>query len=156
MPAPQVIFLMTDSQRRDMIGAYDTSMFQTPHLDRLAAEGIRFDAAYCNSPVCTPDRGALFTGMPPHQNGAWANRIAFHENTLTIGQRLSDAGIRTAFTGKWHLDGSDYFGTGNAGSRRPRLPLGSFPTSTSSPSVAPLTADTSSSSTSSTGTSFTT
>jgi uncharacterized sulfatase len=54
----------------------------------------------------------MFTGIYSHTAGAWTNNLPLGENILTMGQRFQDAGYRTAFTGKWHLDGHDYFGTG--------------------------------------------
>ncbi|MCL5996191.1 MAG: sulfatase-like hydrolase/transferase [Chloroflexi bacterium] len=103
---------MTDTQRWDMLSCYGNSDMQTPHLDRLASEGIRFERAYTCQPVCGPARGALFTGLWPHNNGSWANNMPLGANVKTIGQRLRDNGLRAAYIGKWHLDGSDYFGLG--------------------------------------------
>jgi uncharacterized sulfatase len=103
---------MTDTQRWDMLGCYGSAGMRTPSLDRLAGEGIRFDRAYCCQPVCGPARSAMFTGTFPHSNGSWANSMALGDNVKTVGQRLRDNGIRTAYIGKWHLDGGDYFGLG--------------------------------------------
>ena len=108
----QVIFIMTDTQRTDMLGCYGNPGMITPSLDRLAAEGIRFDNAYTCQPVCGPARSALFTGCFPHTNGSWGNSMPLGENVKTIGQRLRDNGISSAYIGKWHLDGGDYFGLG--------------------------------------------
>ncbi|NOR82726.1 MAG: sulfatase-like hydrolase/transferase [Ardenticatenales bacterium] len=108
----QIIFLMTDTQRTDMLGCYGNPDMQTPSLDELAAQGIRFDRAYTCQPVCGPARAALFTGLWPHSAGSWGNCIPLGDNVKTIGQRLRDNGIHTAYIGKWHLDGSDYFGLG--------------------------------------------
>ena len=108
----QVIFIMTDTQRTDMLGCYDSPDMQTPSLDRLAAQGIRFDTAYTCQPVCGPARTALFTGLWPHSTGSWANSMPQGDNVKTIGQRLRDHGLHTAYIGKWHLDGGDYFGLG--------------------------------------------
>ncbi|MDD4762406.1 MAG: sulfatase-like hydrolase/transferase [Sphaerochaetaceae bacterium] len=108
----QVIFIMTDTTRKDMLGCYGNSRMYSPNLDRLASQGIRYDQAYTCQPVCGPARSALFTGTFPHSNGVVTNCVPLGENVKTIGQRLSDNGIRCAYTGKWHLDGGDYFGNG--------------------------------------------
>ena len=84
----------------------------TPNLDRLAAEGLRYNAAYTCQPVCGPARSAIFTGTFPHSNGMVTNCVPLGDNVKTLGQRLRDNGIHAAYTGKWHLDGGDYFGLG--------------------------------------------
>lgn len=108
----KVIFLMTDSQRYDMVNANVQTGLRTPCLDRLASQGMRFTRAYTTQPVCQPARCALFTGMYPHSCNSWTNSSALSSDVHTIGQRLRDHGIRTAYIGKWHLDGGDYFGLG--------------------------------------------
>ena len=112
MSSTRVVLIMTDTQRADMLGCYGNPGMKTPCLDRLAAQGIRFDRAYTCSPVCGPARSGIFTGTFPHSNGVWANSMALGDNAKTIGQRLRDNSIRTAYIGKWHLDGGDYFGLG--------------------------------------------
>ncbi|MBI2299555.1 MAG: sulfatase-like hydrolase/transferase [Armatimonadetes bacterium] len=108
----QVILLMTDTQRTDMLGCYGNAAMHTPHLDRFASQGVRFDRAYTCQPVCGPARAAMFTGTFPHSNGMWGNSMALGDNVKTLGQRVHDQGIHTAYIGKWHLDGGDYFGLG--------------------------------------------
>ena len=108
---------MTDTQRPDMLGCYGNPDMRTPHLDRLAGQGVRFDRAYCCQPVCGPARAALFTGTYPHGNGGWTNSQAIGDNVKTIGQRLRDDSVHTAYIGKWHLDGGDYFGIGRSPDR---------------------------------------
>jgi uncharacterized sulfatase len=108
----QVIFIMTDTTRKDMLGCYGDKRMVTPNLDKLAAEGIRYTNAYTTQPVCAPARSAIFTGLFPHSNGIVANSAALSDNVKTIGQRLRDNGILSGYIGKWHLDGSDYFGNG--------------------------------------------
>lgn len=103
---------MTDTQRADMLGCYGTPGMITPALDRLSEEGIRFTNAYTTQPVCGPARSALFTGMYPHSNGSWTNCVGLDASVKTVGQRLTHANIHTAYVGKWHLDGGDYFGLG--------------------------------------------
>ena len=108
----QAIFIITDTQRPDMIGCYGGQNVHTPNLDRLAREGLKFDRAYCVAPICGPARAALFTGQYPHANGSWSNGQPLGQTVLTLGQRLRDAGVGAAYIGKWHLDGHDYFGGG--------------------------------------------
>lgn len=108
----KVILIMTDSQRTDMLGCYGNKGMITPNIDRLAEEGIRFDAAYTTQPVCQPARSAIFTGAYPHSCAGWSNCMGVSDNVQNIGRRLSDKGIHTAYIGKWHLDGGDYFGLG--------------------------------------------
>lgn len=108
----RIVMIMTDSQRWDMVGCYGNPSMHTPCLDHLASEGLRFDRAYTTQPVCGPARSALFTGLYPHSNGMTANSVALGDNVKTVGQRLRDHGFHTAYIGKWHLDGGDYFGLG--------------------------------------------
>lgn len=108
----KVIFIMTDTQRTDMLGCYGNPGMHTPAIDSLAAKGVRFDRAYTCQPVCGPARSAIFTGTFPHSNGSWGNSMPLGANVKTIGQRLSDQRFHTAYIGKYHLDGGDYFGLG--------------------------------------------
>lgn len=109
----QAILIITDTTRRDMLSCYGLEEgMSTPNLDRLAAEGLRYNAAYTCQPVCGPARSAIFTGTFPHSNGMVTNCVPLGDNVKTLGQRLRDNGIHAAYTGKWHLDGGDYFGLG--------------------------------------------
>ena len=108
----QIIFIMTDTTRFDMLGCYGNKDMKTPCIDKLCSEGIRFDRAYTCQPVCGPARSAIFTGLFPHLNGAFANHLPLYSDVKTLGQRLSAEGVRCAYIGKWHLDGTDYFGNG--------------------------------------------
>lgn len=108
----QVIFIMTDTQRTDMLGCYGNEDMHTPNLDRLAEDGLRYTKAQTTTPVCAPARSAIFTGLFPHTNGVMTNSLPLGDNIKTIGQRLTDNGVHCGYVGKWHLDGSDYFGNG--------------------------------------------
>jgi uncharacterized sulfatase len=108
----KIVFIMTDSQRWDMVGCYRDTGLKTPNIDRLAENGLRFERAYTTQPVCQAARAGIFTGQYPHSCAAWANSMGISDNTKTLGQRLSDHGVHTAYIGKWHLDGGDYFGAG--------------------------------------------
>ncbi len=109
---PNFVFLMTDTQRADMVGCYGRPAMGTPHLDRLAAEGVRFDRAYTSCPLCSPARAGIFTGQAPSNAGPSTNNIALGQNVHHMGEYFAAAGYDTAYIGKWHLDGHDYFDTG--------------------------------------------
>ena len=84
----QVIFIMTDTTRADMLGCYGNKEMKTPNLDALARDGIRYENAYTCQPVCGPARSALFTGLSPHNNGVTTNNLPLGQNVKTIGQYL--------------------------------------------------------------------
>lgn len=77
----------------------------TPNLDALAADGVLFRNAYSDSPVCTPYRGCLVTGLYPSESGIRNNAGAIREGERCIGHGLNDAGYATSYIGKWHLGG---------------------------------------------------
>ena len=105
MPATNVILVFADQMRGQAMGCAGDRQLRTPHLDRLAAEGTRFTDACCNSPVCTPSRGSLLTGLYPHRHGAYVNDIAIRTGVPSLGTIFRDAGYATGYIGKWHLDG---------------------------------------------------
>ncbi|MEO1249499.1 MAG: sulfatase-like hydrolase/transferase, partial [Pseudomonadota bacterium] len=75
----------------------------TPNLDRLCRAGMRFDRAYCPSPVCTPSRASIITGQYPSRHGAWTIGVRLSEDRLTLGQILSTEGYHTGLIGKAHF-----------------------------------------------------
>ncbi len=110
---PNVLLIMTDTQNKNMIGAYGLPQMRTPNLDRLAAEGVRFERAYTTCPLCTPARGGIFSGIHPQLNGATYNGVSFYQHIPHVGHYFQRAGYRAAYTGKWHLDGDyPYLGSG--------------------------------------------
>ncbi|MFZ9840057.1 MAG: sulfatase-like hydrolase/transferase [Opitutaceae bacterium] len=113
MAKRQTILFLIDTQGANCVGCYRPDLaLGTPNIDRLAAQGVRFNGAYTCAPVCGPSRSALLTGLFPHSNGVLGNDMAPHLDLPTLGQRLRDRGFATGYVGKWHLDGSDYFGDG--------------------------------------------
>ncbi|MCC5842088.1 MAG: sulfatase-like hydrolase/transferase [Opitutales bacterium] len=114
-PRPNIIFFMVDDFGRELIGAYGGETHATPNIDRLAAEGMRFDICYA-TPMCSPTRVMLMSGKYNFRNyDAWG-KYRF-ESDPTIGNTLAEAGYATAVTGKWHLGGweSPPFGPTRAG-----------------------------------------
>lgn len=103
---PNLLFVFSDEQSWDMLGCYGNDQVITPHIDQLAAEGIRFNHCVSSSPVCTPYRGMLMSGQHPLYCGALANDMQLLVNNGTsFGQALRNAGYRTGYVGKWHLYG---------------------------------------------------
>lgn len=98
-----MIFFMSDNHARSMLGAYGHPVVQTPVLDRIARRGVRFDNAYCASPLCCPSRAALATGRYPHQTGFWDNAIAYDASVPSWHHRLRDAGVTVVSVGKLHF-----------------------------------------------------
>ena len=101
---PNFLFINTDQQRLDSLGCYGCSVAQTPHIDRLAAEGVRFDQCHTAQPVCMPARASWFTGQYPSHNGCWANGVPLDPASDMIQTRLKAGGYHTALIGKIHLD----------------------------------------------------
>lgn len=102
---PNILLILPDQMRASAMGCDGNSEVRTPNIDRLAAEGVRFQRTYANVPVCCPARAILMTGTYPHVNGMIANDLRLREEQVTIAEILGAAGYRTGFVGKWHLDG---------------------------------------------------
>jgi arylsulfatase A-like enzyme len=107
---PDILFIMTDQQSASALSCAGSTWIDTPNLDRLAARGVRFDAAYVAYPVCTPSRACLFSGRLPHETEAIQVRpprdqIRADIRPDMLGHRLAAAGYRCGYGGKWHLNG---------------------------------------------------
>lgn len=100
---PNILFIFTDQQSFRALNCAGNSHLQTPHMDSLAANGIRLENCYCPAPVCGPSRSAIATGRMPHEAGVIINNQAPDPNLPTIDQMLRTAGYHTAWTGKWHV-----------------------------------------------------
>lgn len=110
---PNIVFITTDTQGREMLSTYvDRPGVDTPHLDRLAAEGVLFENAFTAAPVCTPSRSAWFTGRHPNRSGAWANDLPLGHHVPLLAELLTGTGYQALHVGKWHLDGGGYSGRG--------------------------------------------
>lgn len=106
-----VIVILTDDQGYGDLGCYGSPTIRTPHLDRMAAEGVRFTDFYSGAEVCTPSRAALLTGRYPLRSGMAGNRRVLFPNSkgglppaeVTLAEALKARGYATAHIGKWHL-----------------------------------------------------
>lgn len=108
---PNFLFVYTDDQRWDAMGVVQREMgergrypwFQTPNMDRLAREGVRFRNAFVTLSLCSPSRAAFLTGRYNHLNGVANNSTPFPEDSVTYASLLGAAGYKTAYIGKWHM-----------------------------------------------------
>ena len=110
---PNFLFVYTDDQRWDAMGVVQREQgerarfpwFQTPNMDRLAAEGVRFRNAFVTLSLCAPSRAAFLTGRYNHLNGVANNHTPFPTNSVTHASLMRAAGYATAYIGKWHMGG---------------------------------------------------
>ena len=119
-PRPNVIIVLADDLGYGDLSSYGATDIATPHIDRLAAEGMRFTDFYAAANTCSPSRAALLTGRYPFRSGV--NAVLFHDtpeglplSEVTIAEALRDTGYRTALIGKWHLGPGDEFMPWNQG-----------------------------------------
>jgi len=101
---PNIIVVITDDHRYDFLSAVRPDVLQTPNLDRLAAEGVRFENAFVTTSLCSPARATYLTGLHTHTHGVTVNeQMDIAPETPNIAQRLQQQGYETAFIGKWHM-----------------------------------------------------
>jgi arylsulfatase A-like enzyme len=102
---PNLLYIFADQMRGMDMHCAGNSQLHTPNLDRLAEQGMRLSHAYANTPVCTASRAMLLTGLYPAVNRVVANDLPLPAETPTLGEMFYNAGYRTGYIGKWHLDG---------------------------------------------------
>jgi len=110
---PNILFIMTDDHCLRALSCYSGRLNSTPHLDRLAREGMRFQHCLCTNALCAPSRAVVLTGKYSHVNGVINNSTPFNGSQQTFPKLLRKDGYETAMIGKWHLKseptGFDYW-----------------------------------------------
>ena len=104
---PNILLVMFDQLAPQSLPSYGHPIVQAPNLDRLAAEGVLFENAYCNSPLCAPARFSMMAGQLASRIGAWDNAAEFPAAIPTFAHYLRSAGYRTCLSGKMHFVGPD-------------------------------------------------
>ena len=110
---PNIIFIMSDDHDAHAISCYGSKVNQTPNIDRIARDGMRFEHCFCTNSICAPSRAVILTGKYSHLNGLKDNNDKFDGSQQTAPKLLQQAGYETAIIGKWHLKtdptGFDYW-----------------------------------------------
>jgi choline-sulfatase len=104
---PNILFIMADQMAGPALPCYGHPIVKAPHLDSLAEEGVVFDSAYCNSPLCAPSRASLMRGQLPSRIGAFDNAATFASDVPTLAHYLRAMGYYTCLAGKMHFVGPD-------------------------------------------------
>jgi arylsulfatase A-like enzyme len=118
-PRPNVLFVLVDDLRSDALGYAGHPHVRTPHIDRIANEGVNFRNAFCTTSLCSPSRASLLTGVYAHKHGVTNNFTELPSGLNSFPQALQHAGYSTAYVGKYHMGenndeprpGFDYFVT---------------------------------------------
>jgi arylsulfatase A-like enzyme len=102
---PNVVFLLADQWRAQALGFAGDPNARTPNLDRLASQSVMLTTSVSTCPVCTPYRASLITGRYPTTTGMFLNDIPLNREAVSLAQAFAAGGYRTAYIGKWHIDG---------------------------------------------------
>jgi len=100
---PNILFIMSDDHAYQAISSYSDHLLETPNIDRLATEGIKFNNACVSNSICAPSRATILTGKHTHINGKIDNMMPFDTSQITFPQILQDNGYETAMYGKLHF-----------------------------------------------------
>ncbi len=105
-PRPNLLIIQTDEHHFRTLGCYGGEIVATPHIDRIASQGVMCTSFYATTPVCSPSRGALVSGRYPQNTPVVTNNVRLGDDVVTFAEILRRQGYATGFAGKWHLDGN--------------------------------------------------
>lgn len=116
---PNILFVLCDDLRWDCLGCAGHPYLKTPHIDRLAQEGVFFQNAFCTTSLCSPSRASILSGLYAHSHGVTNNFTEYPTDLASFPKQLQASGYTTAYLGKWHMGeendekrpGFDYFVT---------------------------------------------
>ena len=106
-PAPNLLLIMADQMAASALPVYGHELVKAPNIEALAADGVVFDNAYCNFPLCAPSRFSMLSGQLPSRIGAYDNAAEFPSSTPTLAHYLRAMGYYTCLGGKMHFVGAD-------------------------------------------------
>ncbi len=102
---PNVLIIYPDQMRYDAMGCADNPVIKTPHINRLSSEGVHFSEGYTSYPICCPFRASMLTGKYAQGHGMVQNHFPLRGDQTFLAECMADAGYRTGYVGKWHLEG---------------------------------------------------
>jgi N-acetylglucosamine-6-sulfatase len=100
---PNVLFILCDDLRPDALGCFGSKHVKTPHVDRLAAEGVLFKNAFCTTSLCSPSRASILSGLYAHAHGVTNNFTEYPDAMESFPKKLQEAGYHTGYIGKYHM-----------------------------------------------------
>lgn len=107
---PNILFILSDQHNASFMGCSGNELINTPNLDTLASQGVMFENAYCQNPLCVPSRSSLLTGKYSKDLGIYENRHILESGSTTLPGVLSANGYKTCVIGKTHFNGDQYHG----------------------------------------------